>query len=130
MASRESIVIRRALTQLLRARRTRIPPMLPDGFQWQSYMDSQALYLGERIIATYGHRPGAPFVLAYLHCGAARLTGRTFGSEQASHAYLEAWARKWQAQLREEYGLAVPAKQAKHPSGLGIAVSGGGTESG
>lgn len=104
--------------------------MLPADFQWQSYMDSQALYLGGRIIATYSQRPGAPFALAYLHCGTARLTGRTFRSEQASHAYLEAWARKWQQELRQEYGLTVPAQQAQHPSGLGIAVSGGGPESG
>lgn len=104
--------------------------MLPDDFQWQPYLDSQALHLGERIIATYCHRPGAPFVLAYLHCGSARLTSRTFRSEQASRTYLEAWARKWQRELRQEYGLTVPAKQAQHPSGLGIAVGGGGPESG
>ena len=73
-----------------------MPPMLPDEFQWQSYMDSQALYLGGRIVATYCQRPGAPYAFAYLHCSSARLTSRTFRSEQASRAYLEAWAIKWQ----------------------------------
>lgn len=79
--------------------------MLPDDFQWQPYMDSQALYLGERIIATYCQRPGAPFALAYLHCETAHLTSRSFRSEQASRAYLEAWARKWHVELRKEYRL-------------------------
>lgn len=96
--------------------------MLPDDFQWQAHMDGHALCLDGRIIATYCQRPGAPYALAYLHCDTARLTSRTFLSEQAARAYLEAWARKWQAKLREEYGLLRAAKQAQHPSGFGVAM--------
>lgn len=96
--------------------------MLPDDFQWQSYMDSQALHLGGCVVATYCQRRGAPYAVAYLHCGTARLTSRTFQGEQTARAYLEAWARKWQAKLREEYGLLHTAKQAQHPSGFGVAI--------
>ena len=82
---------------------TKIPAMLPDGFHWKEYMGSQALYLGDQMVANYSQRPGAPYALAYFHCGAARYRGRTYGSEATARAYIEGWARRWHVRLREEY---------------------------
>lgn len=84
--------------------------MLPDGFYWQPHMEWQALRLDGRTIATYSERPGAVFVLAYLHCGTDRYTGKTYSSEASARTYIEAWARRWHVELREVYGQ--PADRA------------------
>lgn len=77
--------------------------MLPDGFHWQEHMASQALYLGDQMVANYSQRPGAPYALAYFHCGKSRYTGKTFPSEETARAYVEEWTRRWHVRLREEY---------------------------
>ena len=79
--------------------------MLPEGFHWQPHMDAQTLVLGGRMLANYSKRPNAPYALAYLHCGTARYTGRTYASEAIARAYIEAYARNLQAELRAEYGV-------------------------
>lgn len=86
--------------------------MLPEGFYWQEHMSFQALYLGEQMVANYSRRPGAPYALAYFHCGKMRYTAKTYRSEAAARAYIEGWARHWHAELREEYALARPEIQA------------------
>ena len=95
--------------------------MLPDGFEWRQHMDTPALCLDGRMVATYSRHPGAPYVLAYFHSSTARYTGKTYGSEATARAYIEGWARRWHAQLRAEYaGLGQPfvhlARSAQSPS--------------
>ena len=80
--------------------------MLPDGFHWQatSYGYHLLRVDGQTVAEICVDRPG-PYVLAYLQCGLASCCGRTYPSEAAARRYLEAWARKWQARIREAYGL-------------------------
>ena len=77
--------------------------MLPDGFHWQEWSGSHSLYMDGRVVAKYSSAPGAPYVLAYLHCDTIRMGARTYPSEAYVRAYIEGWARKWHIQLREEY---------------------------
>lgn len=80
--------------------------MLPEGFQWQATDYGYCLLRVDGItVAEYSSRPDAPYVLAYLRRGLASCGGRTFPSEAAARRYLEAWACKWQARIREAYGL-------------------------
>lgn len=77
--------------------------MLPDGFEWRPHFDGHALYLGDEMVATYTAYPGAPYALAYFHCGKINYGGRTY-APGVVRAYVEGWARKWQVELRQEYG--------------------------
>lgn len=77
--------------------------MLPDRFEWRSHGDSHTLRVGECEVANYSQRPGAPYAVAYFHLGKAKLTARTFNSEAGARAYIEAWARRWHAELRLQY---------------------------
>lgn len=79
--------------------------MLPDGFHWQEHFGGQALVMDGRIVARYSSAPGAPYVLAYLHCDTIRMGGRTYPGEAYTRAYIEGWARRWHAELRAEYRL-------------------------
>ena len=80
--------------------------MLPDGFHWQatSYGYHLLRMDGQIVVEICADRAG-PYVLAYLHCGLTSYRGRTFASEAEARRYLEAWACKWQARIREAYGL-------------------------
>ena len=83
-----------------------LPAMLPDGFHWQATdYGYWLLRVGGVTVADYSSRPDAPYVLAYLRRGLASCGGRTFLSEAAARRYLEAWACKWQARIREAYRL-------------------------
>ncbi len=66
-------------------------------------MSCQALYLGEQMVAKYSQRSGAPYALAYFHCGKMRFTAKTYRREAAARAYIEGWARRWHVERREEY---------------------------
>lgn len=83
--------------------------MLPEGFHWQEHMDSQALYLGDEMVANYSHRPDRPYTLAYFHCGKRRYGGKTYLSPEYARSYIEGWARRWHAELRAEYSRTYPA---------------------
>lgn len=81
--------------------------MLPDGFHWRPWCEGRALYLGDRQIA----------ILTLVRDGHVRTNtnpDRAFrgyefhDSEDRAVRWLEAWARKWEAKLREEY---LPAKK-------------------
>lgn len=80
--------------------------MLPDGFQWQPHFDGHALYLGEQMVANYSVKAGAPYALAYFHCGKINYGGHTF-SPEIVRAYIEGWARRWAAELRDEYRVSI-----------------------
>lgn len=84
--------------------------MLPEGFQWISHFDGHALALDGRVVAKYAVTPGAPYVLAYFHCGSIRMGGRIYPGEVYARAYIEGWARRWRTELRQEYGRYLHSK--------------------
>ena len=77
--------------------------MLPDDFQWRPHTSTPTLWLGDVRIANYSSEPGRPYTLAYKAIGLREYSGRSFTSEAAARAYVEAWAVKWLPRIRQVY---------------------------
>lgn len=84
---------------------------LPDGFHWNPHFAGHALLVDGHVAAKFSVTPGAPYVLAYLHCDKLRMTARTFAGEANARAYIEGWARRWHLELMQEYGVSCDGAQ-------------------
>jgi len=76
--------------------------MLPDGFRFEPYVDGPCLRVGDEVVATAcpaRDEPGAPWRI----CLAPRKPPRFVfcPDEEACLRYMEAWARKWEVEIRE-----------------------------
>lgn len=79
--------------------------MLPAGFEWRPYLDGPALYLGDRLVAMAcpaRDEARAPWRVALnpRHVG---MRYEFLADEVSARRYVEAWSRKWEAELRERY---------------------------
>lgn len=74
--------------------------MLPEGFQWQHYLDGPALYLEGRMAALCTPVDNGRWRVT-VGVGLKTLRHEFVGSEDAARRYVEAWARKWQEQIRD-----------------------------
>lgn len=80
--------------------------MLPDGFQWQDFIDGPALHLNGHRIATVSpldDERGVYSVRVCFHPSRHNMHYRFFRTVEGSCRYVEAWAVKWEAELRERY---------------------------
>lgn len=73
--------------------------MLPEGFQWRTYLGGPALYLGDRQLADVTALPNGKF-RACMHPVSLAVRYEFFDSERAACLYIEAWAGQWEARLR------------------------------
>lgn len=74
--------------------------MLPQGFQWQPYVDGPALYVDGEAVAICCPIPrGSLRVDFVLH-----RRSEFFDDEEAAKRYVEAWANRWTDRIRHEAG--------------------------
>ena len=83
--------------------------MVPPGFYWKPFVDGLALHLGKRIIAQIASAWAGQCRVTTNPSLAGRLV-RFLPDEASAMAYVDAWARIWEPQLRRIYsrGLAKP----------------------
>ena len=86
--------------------------MLPDGYTWQPYLDGPALYLERGMVAMVSPIPSGARVS--LNVGTNRLRFVFLGDVRRAVAYVEAWARKWDREIRA--GRAGSGPQVRHHS--------------
>lgn len=104
------------------------PYALPPGFHFQPYLGGPSLHVGEEQVASAcpaRDEPGAPWRL----CLRPRRPPRYefLPNEDACLRYMAAWARRWEAEIRDRCALpstafahlattgATPATQSRHP---------------
>lgn len=74
--------------------------MLPDGFEWHPFVSGPALYLAGRQLA----------IASELDCGDYRVDfvlrrrSEFFHNFSSAQRYCAAWARRWEARIRQEVG--------------------------
>lgn len=71
---------------------------LPDGFTWGTWIDGPGLFHGERLVA-YACEVAVGWRLCLMG-GGKPLRYEFLTDEAACRRYAEAWARKWQAEIR------------------------------
>ncbi|GAA5075419.1 hypothetical protein [Lysobacter panacisoli] len=94
--------------------------MLPAGFHFQRYIDGPGLYLGDRAVAAAclaNYDPDSPWRLCLNPTGLPRYVFTR--TEAGATRYMEAWAVKWEAAIREAVER---GRNGREPS----AVTGGG----
>jgi hypothetical protein len=79
--------------------------MLPDGFHWQGFHDGYALVLGGKVVASV--TPVAAGVRLDINSDLPTRRHEFFATMATGRAYLEAWAVKWEAKIRDEYARRV-----------------------
>lgn len=72
--------------------------MLPDDFIWRDYLDGPGLFFGTRLLACAS--PVATGWRLYLSGGGRPVRYEFLPTEAACRRYAEAWATKWQAEIR------------------------------
>lgn len=80
--------------------------MLPNDFEWRPYLDGAALWLNGYMVAGICPAREGPDVPWRIVMNPRHVDMRYEfrPDEQAARRYVEAWAGKWAAQLRERYG--------------------------
>ena len=74
--------------------------MLPDGFEWQDYLGGHRLVLGTRMLAHITPLPdGGCRLTTNPEDANRRITFRP--TYEGGRAYVEAWAVKWEARIRQ-----------------------------
>ena len=74
----------------------------PSDFGWQFFIDGPALYFGGRVVANL--TPLAAGWRAAINPTLAERRFQFFDNEATGVAYVNAWAHKWQDELRDRYG--------------------------
>lgn len=77
--------------------------MLPHGFEWRPYVGGPALYYGGRVVALVSALDNGRFRVT-VGVGLRGLRHEFMQTEAGSMRYVEAWASKWQAEIREGVG--------------------------
>jgi hypothetical protein len=76
--------------------------MLPDGYKWRPYCNGPALYLSGRMIAMVTVLP-ASNTRVTTQVDRIGMSHYFLSSEAAGVSFVERWANKWDARLREQY---------------------------
>lgn len=75
---------------------------LPPGFEFRPYLDGPGLYVGQELVAhacAANDDPGAPWRLCISPRSPVRY--EFLASEAACRRYMAAWARRWEAEIRD-----------------------------
>ncbi len=77
--------------------------MLPNGFTWRRWPNGRGLFLGTEFVAQLLLRT-EPEAIVELHPKLLKCRRVHFASEAVALRYAEAWATKWEQELRTTYG--------------------------
>ena len=76
--------------------------MLPDGFEWRGWLGGgYALFLDQCSVAIVTPEEG--FVRVSINHGLVSRRFESFSQVAVGKRYVEAWARKWETELRAAY---------------------------
>lgn len=81
--------------------------MLPDGFKWDDFCDGHRLVYGTRTLAHTTLLPNGG-CRATMNPGDLHRRTEFFDVYEAGQRYVEAWAMKWEARLREAGDRSTP----------------------
>lgn len=73
--------------------------MLPDGFIWEPFAEGHRVRWGQRSLASTTPLDGGG-VRVCVQPDSLRMHHRFFASYSTGQRYVEAWARKWEAEIR------------------------------
>lgn len=79
--------------------------MLPAAFQFERHLDGPGLFLGDRAVAfacRANYEPDSPWRLCLNPTGLPRYVFTR--TEGGSVRYMEAWAEKWETEIRDAVG--------------------------
>lgn len=79
--------------------------MLPADFYWQTYIDGPGLYVKGRLVATITRVTNGYRITTTP--GSRPPWHHFMKTEEGSRRYLEAWATKWEAQIRGSSSSAI-----------------------
>ncbi|RYG84877.1 MAG: hypothetical protein EON59_13130 [Alphaproteobacteria bacterium] len=89
--------------------------MLPQGFEWRPYIEGEpALYLLDTQLAYVTHTQGGTWRIGFVAKGTPHY--RFMGSQEAAQRFVEAWAVKWEAEVRRLVGSKARSEKWNPPS--------------
>ena len=90
---------------------------LPDQFRWGEHLDRPTLYYRHHRLADYQDGRDCWVVCIGLHRMAYALRKIELPNRERAIRYVQAWARRWGAELREEIGevVALPQRPEVEP---------------
>ena len=97
-------------------RTTRMAAMLPNGFTWRRWPNGRGLFLGSEFVAQLLLHTEREAIVV-LHPNLLKCRRVHFASEAAALRYAEAWATKWDPELRATYERCETANRPVRISG-------------